>query len=273
MAKWIGKLGGGLLGYIAGGPIWAAIGVLLGHQYDRGLTGFAREHERGSGMSGSRPSSAARQRAFFEATFRVMGHLAKADGRVSEAEIQAAREIMHRLRLHPEAVRRAIELFTEGKQPGFSLAAQLAAFRRACGRDPALLRDFLEFQMDLVLAKGGIAPSERELLWRIADQLGISRAELAQIEAVLRARRSFGGRRRRAADGGDALAAAYRALGIEAGASDREVKTAYRRLMNQHHPDKLVSRGLPDSMLDAAKERTREIRAAYELIKERRGLK
>jgi len=69
------------------------------------------------------------------------------------------------------------------------------------------------------------------------------------------------------------LGEAYRALGVEPDASDKEVKTAYRRLMNQHHPDKLVSRGLPDSMLESAKERTREIRAAYELIRERRGIR
>ncbi len=273
LVSWIGKLGGGLLGFVAGGPVGAAIGVLLGHQFDRGLTRF--DPAAASRMSAGGPSSAARQRAFFETTFRVMGHLAKADGRVSEAEIQAAREVMHRLRLHPEAVRRAIELFTEGKQPGFSLTEQLASFRRACGRDPALMRTFLEFQMDLVLAKGSIEPREREVLWRIADQLGVSRVDLAQLEAVLRAQRSFGGReqRTRGRAAADSLAAAYRALGITAAASDAEVKTAYRRLMNQHHPDKLVSRGLPDSMLEAAKERTREIRTAYELLKERRGLK
>ena len=56
-------------------------------------------------------------------------------------------------------------------------------------------------------------------------------------------------------------------------ATDAEVKTAYRRLMNQHHPDKQAARGLPESMLEAAKERTHEIRAAYELIREQRGMK
>ncbi|MDP7660738.1 MAG: DnaJ domain-containing protein, partial [Gammaproteobacteria bacterium] len=65
----------------------------------------------------------------------------------------------------------------------------------------------------------------------------------------------------------------YQALGIESTATDKEVKTAYRRLMNQHHPDKLVAKGLPDSMLEVAKERTREIRAAYEVIKEYRKIK
>ncbi|MDJ0927561.1 MAG: co-chaperone DjlA [Gammaproteobacteria bacterium] len=268
---WIGKLGGGVLGYMAGGPVGAAVGALLGHQFDRGLSNF---DSASVFQDRARVSGAERQQAFFEATFRVMGHLAKADGRVSEAEIQTARGIMHRMRLHPEAVRRAIELFTAGKQPGFRLDQQLAEFANACGRDRALVRAFLEFQMDLVLSKGNIKPSEREVLWRIAARLGVSRVELVQLEAVLRAQHSFGEQRHaNAAQRPGDLAQAYRALGVESGATDREIKIAYRRLMNQHHPDKLVSRGLPDSMLEAAKERTREIRSAYELIKERRGLK
>ena len=69
------------------------------------------------------------------------------------------------------------------------------------------------------------------------------------------------------------LEQAHKALGIEPNSSDREVKTAYRRLMNQHHPDKLVAKGLPDSMLEMAKERTREIRAAYDMIKKNRNIR
>ncbi|HHQ13940.1 MAG TPA: co-chaperone DjlA [Chromatiales bacterium] len=268
--NWIGKLGGGVLGYIAGGIVGAAIGVLLGHQFDRGLGNFdsgSRGRTRPDGKTG-----AARQQVFFETTFQVMGHLAKIDGRVSEEEIQAARAAMHRMRLHPEAVRRAIECFNAGKRDSFQLGPQLARFRQVCGRDRGLVHAFLEFQMDLVLSKGSIKSTERELLWQIAEQLGVGRVELAQMEAILRARRSFGAEPS-PERGHSELEQAYRALGLVESATDQEVKVAYRRLMNQHHPDKLVSRGLPDSMLEAAKERTREIRAAYELIRERRQLK
>jgi DnaJ like chaperone protein len=117
-----------------------------------------------------------------------------------------------------------------------------------------------------------MSAEERSVLWRIADILGVGRVALAQLEAVLRAQRSFGqgfAGQPRTAD----LTAAYQALGIDSTATDKEVKTAYRRLMNQHHPDKLVAKGLPDSMMEVAKERTREIRAAYEVIKELRGIK
>lgn len=274
--NWIGKVGGGLLGFIAGGPVGAAVGALLGHQFDRGLgSRAAGGAERPGGAAFDAMSAQARQRVFFESTFLVMGHLAKADGRVSEQEIQAARSVMHRMQLRPEDVRRAIDLFTAGKAADFRPGAQARKLRLACGFQPALLRTFMEIQLDLALSKGQIAAREREVLWMVAGELGIGRVELAQLEALMRASRSFrgGGRSGPAPRARRSLDEAYKALGLDSAATDREVKTAYRRLLSQHHPDKLASRGLPESMLEVAKERTREIRSAYEVIRDHRGLK
>ena len=143
----------------------------------------------------------------------------------------------------------------------------------ACRGQPDFLRAFMEVLMEMPLSKGGINPAEREMLWRIAQKLGISRVELAQLEAILRAKRSFGQGRHAGQSREEELREAYQALGIDESATDKEVKTAYRRLMNQHHPDKLASKGLPDSMQEVAKERTREIRSAYERIRDQRGIK
>ena len=264
--NWYGKIGGGILGLIVGGPVGAAIGAFIGHQFDRGLSLATLG---GDGQF----NQVERQTVFFESTFRVMGALAKADGRVSEQEIQAARSVMHQMQLRPEDVRRAIELFTEGKQPGADVDGQVRRFRQVCGGQPQLVRTFLEVQFEIVLAKGSVTAAERDLLWRVADTLGVGRVELAQLEAVLRAQRHFRGQGTDRGQQGLGLGDAYKALGVEADASDKEVKMAYRRLMNQHHPDKLVAKGLPDSMLEVAKEKTREINAAYDLIKDRRGIK
>lgn len=269
--NWGGKVAGGLLGFIVSGgnPIFAALGAFVGHQFDRGLDlGAIRAAAGGAG----RYTHAERQEIFFETTFLVMGHLAKADGRVSEEEIRVARQVMHQMRLGPEEVRRAIELFTAGKQADADIDGQVRKFRQACWSQPQLVRTFLEVQFEIVLAKGAFAQAERTSLWRVADVLGVGRVELAQLEAVLRAQRSFGHAGSGRHSGVD-IGEAYKALGVSADASDKEIKTAYRRLMNQHHPDKLVARGLPDSMMEVAKERTREIRAAYEVVKERRGIK
>ena len=65
----------------------------------------------------------------------------------------------------------------------------------------------------------------------------------------------------------------YATLEIDRRATDKQIKQAYRRLINRNHPDKLVSRGLPEEMLNLAKERTTKIRAAYEQIRTERGFR
>lgn len=275
--SWNGTITGALIGGLLGSTVvprigfllGAIIGALLGHQFDKGMAGTAR----GGSRSFSGAAAAARQQIFFESVFLAMGRMAKADGRVSEEEIQVARSIMHQWGLSPEEVRIAIELFSRGKQADFPLDQQIQKLAVACNGQPELIRAFIEVLMEIPLSKGGVNPAERELLWRIASALGVGRAEMAQLEAILRAQRSFGSGAGRAHSPQADLAEAYKALGIATSATDKEVKTAYRRLMNQHHPDKLASKGLPDSMLEVAKERTREIRSAYEKIRDHRGIK
>jgi DnaJ like chaperone protein len=267
--KWIGKLTGGLLGAVALGPIGAAIGVLLGHQFD--------EHgEELRARAFASEDVAAIGERFFRATFRVMGCLAKADGRVSESEISAARAVMGELRLDGPQVHEAIACFTAGKLPAFDLGSELAALRRACRGRPDLLRVFLEIQVRWALAGNNLEGPVRPLVGRIAAALGISSLELAHIEAVLRIQR--GGFRPGEARGAGAparersLEEAYRVLETSAGVSDEAVVKAYRRQLHRHHPDKLKANGLPESMMAHAKQRTQQIIEAYELIRERRGM-
>jgi DnaJ like chaperone protein len=258
---WTGKVFGGVLGTLVAGPIGAAIGVALGHQFDRGLS-----------ESGDVPAGDLGQ-AFFESTFRVMGCVAKSDGRVSEANIEAARRIMAHMNLSEAQVQAAIRQFTAGKQAGYDLDADVARLARLLGRRHDLRRVFMEIQMQAALGAGLPGPA-RTSLWRVARGLGMSRVDMAQIEALLRVRhageqhqaRTAGGRRRE-------LEEAYSVLGATPATSDADLKKAYRRLMNAHHPDKLRARGMPESMLPVAEEKTREIRAAWDTVKAARGLR
>jgi DnaJ like chaperone protein len=254
---WLGKAIGAALGLAVAGPFGSVLGALLGHQFDAGI---------GSRLGGS---AATTQGLFFEVTFEVMGHLAKVDGRVSEEEIRVARRIMHAMHLGPEQVQAAISCFTRGKRLDYGMQQRLGelAVRIAGRRD--LARAFVEIQMQAAVGGGEIDAGKRRLLWDVSRAFGISRAELAQIEALLRGR----GRGGSAVDGGLSLDDAYRSLGVDSGASAAAVKTAYRRLMSQHHPDKLVAKGLPESMISIAEEKTREIRAAYDLIKASRNIR
>jgi DnaJ like chaperone protein len=264
MPQWTGKVVGGLIGMLALGPFGAAVGVLLGHQFDANAGGDAPR--------GPMLDAAALGERFFRTTFQVMGHVAKADGRVSEQEIEAARSVMADLRLDPLQVHTAIGQFTAGKQPDFNLRGALAGLRAACAGRPDLLRVFMEIQMRAALAGSNLDGPVRAVMHRVAAQLGVSLLELAQMETVLRIRRGSFSREPTRGPSALQLEQAYRVLECEAGASNDDVVKAYRRQLSRHHPDKLKANGLPESMIEHAKQSTQQIIEAYELIRERRGI-
>jgi DnaJ like chaperone protein len=273
--KWTGKVVGGVLGLLTLGPIGAAVGVVLGHQFDE----YGGDPDSGPRVNAGENLAAIGER-FFRATFRLMGYLAKADGRVSEREISAARGVMSDLRLNPTQVRAAIEYFTAGKQGGFDPAAELGGLRHACQGRPELLRVFLEIQVRAALAGNNMEGPVRELMTRVAARIGISNLELARIEAIQRIRSGAfyqgpnrdSGHSYARSGSAEQLAQAYKVLETTPDASKAEIVKAYRRQLSRHHPDKLKANGLPDSMIEHAKQRTQLIIEAYELICERRGL-
>src|SRR6185437_15465683 len=134
--RYTGKVVGGLIGMVLG-PVGALAGVLLGHQVDEHL-------DRQDAQLPEPEELAAIGERFFRATFRVMGYLAKSDGRISEQEISAARAVMAELRLDSARVQQAIECFTAGKQPAFDLGTELADLGRVCSGRPDLVRVFVE---------------------------------------------------------------------------------------------------------------------------------
>jgi DnaJ like chaperone protein len=268
---WTGKLVGAVLGYVlTRRPIGVLIGLIVGHIYDLRAAGSG---------AGPRASLAAVRATFFRAAFSIMGHVAKSDGRVSEQDIAAARRIFRQFSLGEADTRAAMELFTQGKQPGFDAEAMLAELVDACRGREAVLRMFLEIQMRAALMADGLGGATRQALVRVAATLGIGAGEFAHLEAFLRFQAQAGaygagGARPGPTPGGSTtLGEAYEVLGVAPGASDAEVKRAYRRQMSENHPDKLVARGLPESMLEVAKQKTQAIQAAWERVRESRGMR
>ena len=258
--SWWGKALGGAFGFMIGGPLGALMGIAFGHSFDRGLgklegDDWGDDHERV-------------QAAFFTATFSVMGYIAKADGRVTADEIRLAEAVMSRLGLDAQMRDSAKKLFNEGKSDDFPIDEVMQQFRRETHRRTTLIQMFLEIQLQAAYADGVMHPAEKRALRGICEHLGIPVAQLDRLEEMLRA--GFGRAGYDAAAAETSLQDAYRLLGVDESVSDTELKKIYRRLMSQHHPDKLVSKGLPEQMIKDATEKTQQIKSAYELIKESR---
>jgi DnaJ like chaperone protein len=280
--NWGGKIIGGTLGFLlGGGPIGAALGAFIGHQFDTGQIG--------GNLLGAAPDPRLVNELFFPSTFRVMGHIAKADGHVSEQEIASARAVMNALHLNPAQIQAAIGYFSEGKQQGFDLDGLLARLRTSLAPYPELAHFFIEIQLQASLAGNGLSDVPRARLQRVASMLGVGPPEFARLESFLRFRQSMDSAAGAGPGAGTAdprnaslgaaaankerLTQAYVLLEATAEMPDEQIVKCYRRQMSKHHPDKLKANGLPDSMLERAKERTQQIQAAYELIRGRRGMR
>jgi DnaJ like chaperone protein len=260
--NWAGKIIGGFVGLLSGGPLGLLLGFLLGNAFDRM---YARQES----PSGQRGAS---QNAFFRVTFLIMGQLAKSDGRVSESEIEQARFIMDQMGLNEAQRLEAIGYFNEGKSPHLDLQNELQHFVRAVGHRGSLIQMFLEILLSMAYADGQLSLQEKYILHRVYRTLGVSALQFELIHNRVRAsQEQFRGRfNDQFQRSGDELKVAYGVLGVSENATDAELKKAYRRLMSQHHPDKLVAKGLPEEMMRMAKEKTQDIQTAYDKIKKAR---
>ena len=288
--QFIGKIVGFFLGYQIFHSFFGALfGAFLGHLADKKL------YELGSVRSTIFGKNLTRQSLFTQTTFAVLGHIAKAKGRVTEDDIHLARQLMARLKLDAANQQLAQQAFTLGKESDFPLRQVIQEFREACGQRADLLRFFVEVQMQAAVQDGELDSNEQQILFTIAETLGMSRFQFERMIAMVMAAQqfrsgnfyqeyhyqqngsqqsqqgSYGGYRQ--ANNAPSIEAAYNVLGVSASDDQNTVKRAYRKLMNEHHPDKLAAKGLPDEMMELAKEKAQQIQAAYDLICKHKGWK
>ncbi|MCJ8299971.1 MAG: DnaJ domain-containing protein, partial [Pseudomonadales bacterium] len=108
-----------------------------------------------------------------------------------------------------------------------------------------------------------ISPNELKVIQQVCTFLKMSQEDMNQLLSRMQAQQSFQGQQ----TSEESIEDAYQVLGVSATVDDPALKKAYRRLMSQHHPDKLVAKGLPEEMMQLAKEKTQEIQAAYDIVK------
>ena len=286
--QYIGKIIGFFLGYqIFHGLFGGIFGAFLGHLADKKL------YELGSVRSSIFGKNLTRQTLFTLTTFAVLGHLAKAKGRVTEEDIQNARNLMAHLNLDAKTQQEAQKAFTLGKEADFPLRNVIREFREACARRQDLLRFFIQVQITAAIQDGELDAQEQQVLFTIAEAMGMSRMQFEQMLGMIMAAQQFSRsgfqqgyyshQQGSYSQGGysgsyqqssqPSIDAAYKVLGVTANDDQNTVKRAYRKLMNENHPDKLAAKGLPDEMMELAKEKTQQIQAAYDLICKQKGWK
>ncbi len=255
------KIIGVVAGYYFFGLFGALFGLFVGSFIDR---------VRAYGSGGMNPlQNALRQAVFIETVFILMGKLAKADGQVSQDEIAHAEQFMQKLGMTAQHRQQAIAWFKQGADAGFDIEPTLMRFMAVCGHTRNLREVLLAYLIVMALADGQYHPAEEALLTDIAGRLGYGPVAFKQMLDMVRNQSHFAGAQ---ANAETALDDAYKALGVTKDSSDAEIKRAYRKLMSQYHPDKLMGQGVPEDMIAMATEQAKEIQLAHDLIKKSRNL-
>ena len=249
---WMGKIVGGTIGLALGGPLGAIAGATFGHFFDQ-----TKEIARG-GMPGGRLSTHEdAQMTFFVAAFSMLAKLVQADGRVTDDEIASIEQFMQNdLRLSPASRRVAIDIFNTAKTSPHSFDDFANQFYGAFQHRPEILAFMLDILMRVALADRDLSAAEAALIQKAARIFGLPEP----------GQQTFRGHQKKTNDH------YYSVLGVTVTAADDEIKSRYRTLVKEFHPDRIASKGLPDEFTDFAENKFREIQEAYEAIKKERGL-
>ena len=261
MNKWIG----GVLGWIVGGPLGALAGFALGALMDGGQK--EDDYQGGDAQtdySGGARVNEGQRNSFLFSMLALASYVISADGRIMHSEMEYVRRFL-RANFGEGAVAQGeqvlLRLFDERKRmeavrPGsfrntiWQCGAQVAA---NMGREERL--QLLSFLCGIAKADGTVAPVEVDALKEVARAMGLTEQE---VESMLNL-------------GASSLDAAYKVLEVSPGATDDEVKRAYRNLALKHHPDRVA--GLGEDVQHAAEEKFKQINEAYDRVCKARGMR
>ncbi len=246
MSIW-GKIIGAGAGFAVGGPLGALIGGLAGHAVDV-MRGQTAEQAAGQPQVDGTKSI-----AFTMGVIVLGAKMAKADGRVTPDEVAAFKEVF---RVPSDEMKNVGRIFNRARKDsgGFEpYARQLGGMFRD---NPAVLEELLDGLFHIARADGRISDEEVNYLAAVAREFGFSETTWHRI---------------REANMGPDQGDPYTILGVAHDAKDEDVKAAYRKLVRENHPDRLVAQGLPPEFIELANEKLATVNQAYEKIKKARS--
>ena len=248
----LGKIVGGVAGFMIGGPIGALIGAFAGHRLLDRSTG-------GKGGESGLPDQA----VFAAGVIALAAKLAKADGVVRETEIR----VLHTVFPPGEVDQASVAaLYNEAKQSAEGFEEYAEQLYTVFRRRPAVLVQVLEILFAVALADGKLNAQEEAFLHRVAAIFRFP----PQLVEMVRKRHEFAGTNA----GRDVPTEAdnLTILGLTPEATNAEIKTRYRQLVRENHPDRLVAQGMAEDFVARATERLKDINAAYDRLSTQRGL-
>jgi DnaJ like chaperone protein len=250
---WMGKIVGGTIGFAMGGPLGAVAGAIFGHAYDKGSE---LEYQ---GLNRPRLSDEEEiQMTFFVAVFSMLAKLVRADGNITKEEIDSIEKIMAQdLNLHLQSRQVAVNIFNAALHSPQSFEDYATHFYSRFHFKPQLLEFMLDLLFKVSTVHGSLKKSEEDLLISAAKIFQFSDQRYLNIKY----------RYVRAVD------QSYAVLGCSPHDSDDMIKSSYRKLVREFHPDAIAAKGLPEEFTAFAQEKFRKIQEAYENIKKERGIR
>lgn len=236
----MGQVIGGGIGFMLGGPIGAILGAVMGGGMSRGPA-----------QSGIRETQKL-QVTFFVASFSMLGKMAAADGTVSKEERDVVEDfIRNQMRLDERTRVFAMQVFNQAVVVPNTFEEFATQFRDNFSARPELLSSMLDMLLRVSMADKVLHPGEEKLLLSAVRIFGISNDEYRHMKEKY-------------CPDTDKY---YAILGCDPSASMDEIKQRYRKLVHDFHPDKIVSKGLPEEFTKFASQKFQEIQTAYEKIK------
>lgn len=249
---WIGKLVGGTIGFALGGPLGAIAGAAFGHAFDKS------QHDVEPEVAIRRHPGQEAQLTFFVAAFSMLAKLAKADGKVTQGEIDTINRFMLQdLKLDPYSRMVAMNIFKAAVESPNTFDEFASQFYGQFHAQPELLELMIDILLRVSVADGVMNPHEENMILSAVRIFGFNEAAYKQLRSrYIQTAGKY-----------------YAILGVQPEDSDDEIKSRYRKLVMEYHPDRIVSKGLPEEFTKFAQEKFREIQDAYDEIKKERGIK